>query len=277
MKKYNNGLFSLATGALLLCGGAVPAAAAEAETILSGVPATDAAMTDFVVENNSGSEQWALKTMPAWSVGNAEEFKYFHLESAYIEDWNSTHDDWIFIPVTLPSGRVTLDLDFEYLTSADSGTGFNIKACYGSSASSDAMVSVLGDEENCKSPSYLWFNKAKFSAGATVDGGSGFLGLHVSGQLRRDDWINILSINLTATEAEGEAAIGDIAADGRLNVVSQSNSLVISGASGETVSIYTVDGHLVKRFAATGTHEIALQKGIYIVKTRTQSIKAAIN
>ncbi|MDE6324058.1 MAG: T9SS type A sorting domain-containing protein [Paramuribaculum sp.] len=280
--KHNIPSIQFAASALLFCSAAMPATAtadvpADPQAIMSGVPSTNAVISDFIIENNGGNEEWTLKNMPAWSVGNAEEFKYFHLESAYIEDWSSSHDDWLFIPVAIPAGNQRLDLDFEILTSADSGNGFDITVSFGDSANPESMSQNFLEEKDCKSPGYLWFNKRILTGSVTVGGGhDGYIGFHVKGQLRRDDWINILSINLNATNAGGEASAGDLTDNSGITVTSASGTLIISGHSGETVSVFTTDGQLVDRFTASSTHEIQLPKGIYIVKTPRQSIKAVI-
>lgn len=107
--------------------------------------------------------------------------------------------------------------------------------------------------------------------------------LHLSNGSDRNG-IPVLS-NIIASDAKGmkyrlgvsqseTTAVGSMAGDD-LSVSVEGGELIISGAEGETASIFTTDGCLVRK-CRVGSESVSLTPGIYIVTVGNRSIKTMV-
>ena len=61
-----------------------------------------------------------------------------------------------------------------------------------------------------------------------------------------------------------------------MNVNVEYRSIVITGAAGKTIDVYTTDGALVAQRTATDTERISLSRGMYIVKVAGVTYKVLV-
>ena len=83
------------------------------------------------------------------------------------------------------------------------------------------------------------------------------------------------SLASNLAEVEVTVGINDIdATDVNVNV--EYRSIVITGAAGKTIDVYTTDGALVAQRTATDTERISLSRGMYIVKVAGVTYKVLV-
>lgn len=85
------------------------------------------------------------------------------------------------------------------------------------------------------------------------------------------------SLASNLAEVEVTVGINDIdATDVNVNVNVEYRSIVITGAAGKTIDVYTTDGALVAQRTATDTERISLSRGMYIVKVAGVTYKVLV-
>lgn len=83
------------------------------------------------------------------------------------------------------------------------------------------------------------------------------------------------SLASNLAEVEVTVGINDIDATD-MNVNVEYRSIVITGAAGKTIDVYTTDGALVAQRTATDTERISLSRGMYIVKVAGATYKVLV-
>ena len=83
------------------------------------------------------------------------------------------------------------------------------------------------------------------------------------------------SLASNLAEVEVTVGINDINATD-MNVNVEYRSIVITGAAGKTIDVYTTDGALVAQRTATDTERISLSRGMYIVKVAGVTYKVLV-
>ncbi len=83
------------------------------------------------------------------------------------------------------------------------------------------------------------------------------------------------SLASNLAEVEVTVGINDIDATD-MNVNVEYRSIVITGAAGKTIDVYTTDGALVAQRTATDTERISLSRGMYIVKVAGVTYKVLV-
>ena len=83
------------------------------------------------------------------------------------------------------------------------------------------------------------------------------------------------SLASNLAEVEVTVGINDINATD-MNVNVEYRSIVITGAAGKTIDVYTTDGALVAQRTATDTERISLSRGMYIVNVAGVTYKVLV-
>ncbi len=61
-----------------------------------------------------------------------------------------------------------------------------------------------------------------------------------------------------------------------ITITGSEGEIVICGAEGKEVSVYSVDGRLVASAVASGTERIAIAKGVYVASAGGKTVKVIV-